>query len=97
MKNLEHAMLSMQELQTFSDSQAEDIEIWKGRVKQLEAEVLNLNQTMSGNWDEWNDISNENMELEKKNRKLLESNTELTNDVLQLTHDLVSADARGDE
>ena len=38
MKNLEHAMLSIKELQTFSDSQAEDIEIWKGKVKQLEEE-----------------------------------------------------------
>jgi len=97
MNNLKRAELSMEELQTLSDSQQEDIEIWKGRVKSLEEENAAMKVSAANAWDEWNDLAQENMELEKENKELLESNTELTNDILQLTHDLVSADARGDE
>jgi predicted nuclease with TOPRIM domain len=83
MKNLDHAELSMQELQTYSDSQAEDIEIWKGRVKSLEEENEAMRVSAVNAWDEYCDLMNRFDELKRVNE--------------QLKADLIAADARGDE
>ena len=61
--NLRHIELSMAELQTFSDSQAEDIEIWKGKVKMLEQEIKEVKALYNIAIDVRDDFMEENERL----------------------------------